>query len=78
MWTNITSGSRNLAKLVHRPIIPIFDSVAKFGFQIWVEVPIDRPSTDLEGRTVTPLEAILEKKTMVNLVCIPHHFMVVS
>ena len=55
-----------------------YDFVAKFGFQIWVEVPIDRRSTDLEGRTVTPLEAILEKKTMVNLVCIPHHLIVPS
>ncbi|KAL5528341.1 hypothetical protein ACEPAF_7477 [Sanghuangporus sanghuang] len=56
LWTNINLSSRNLAHL------------------IWIHVPIDRPGkneeeiTDKESAEKVRLKAVIEKKSMINLV----------
>ncbi|KAF9525224.1 Bestrophin, RFP-TM, chloride channel-domain-containing protein [Crepidotus variabilis] len=52
MWSNIAVASRHLAQM------------------IWIHVPIDRPTpaADSKEKAITPLEAALEKKAMINMV----------
>ena len=45
----------------------IITSSRNLAQQIWLHVPTDR--TGMKGPTTTELQNIIEKKTMINLVC---------
>lgn len=68
MWTNIITASRNLAQQVNLLFCSIESEILILHgayFQFWIHVPAERAG---KGST-TVLQNVIEKKTMINLVC---------
>lgn len=68
MWSTIGLASRNLAQIVSFQLNLSTLQVKTFT-KIWIHVPSERVDTSNPEKKLPTLEAVIEKKTMVNLVC---------